>query len=71
MPGDGTQGYSLFNTKRQSPAPILVTLQINGIDLKMELDTGATLSIISQQTYHKLFPVGSIPLLKTSKAQLK
>ena len=71
MPGDETQEYSLFHTKGHSPALILVTLQINGIDLEMELDTGATLSRISKQTYHKLFPVGSLPLLKTSKAQLK
>ena len=71
MPGDETQEYSLFHTKGHSPATILVTLQINGIDLEMELDTGAILSIISEQTYHKLFPVGSIPLLKTSNAQLK
>ena len=42
-------------------------LQINGIDLEMELDTGAILSTISKQTYHKMFPVGSVPLLKTSE----
>ena len=71
MPGDETQEYSLFYTKGHSPALILVTMQINAIDLEMELDNGATLSIISEQTYHKLFPVGLIPLLKTSKAQLK
>ena len=66
LPGDETQEHSLFHTKRQSPALILVTLQINGIDLEMELDTGVTLSIISEQTYHKLFPVGSVPLSKGS-----
>ena len=27
---------------QNTPAPILVTLKVNGIDLEMELDTGAT-----------------------------
>ena len=38
-----THEYSLFYTQGQNtPAPILVTLKVNGIDLEMELDTGAT-----------------------------
>ena len=70
--GDETVEYSLFHTQGQnSPAPILVTLEVNGVNLIMELDTGATLSIISEETYRKLFPPGRAPTLKTSKAKLK
>ena len=49
---------------------ILVTLKVNGIDLEMELDTGATLSVISEQTYHKLFFAGKALPLKTITTQL-
>ena len=70
--GDETVEYSLFHTQGQnSPAPILVTLQVNGANLMMELDTGATLSIISEETYRTLFPTERAPALKTSKAKLK
>lgn len=37
-----------FHTKEHSPMPILVMLHINGIDLEIKLDTGATLSLISE-----------------------
>ena len=70
--GDETLEYSLFHTQGQSSAaPIQVTLAVNGVNMTMELDTGATLSVISEETYHKLFPVETAPALKTSKAQLK
>ena len=70
--GDETVEYSLFHTQGQnSPAPILVTLEVNGANLTMELDTGATLSIISEETYRTLFPTERAPSLKTSKAKLK
>ena len=36
----------------------------------MELDTGATLSVISEQTYHKLFSNGKAPTLKTVTTKL-
>ena len=36
----------------------------------MELDTGATLSVISEQTYHKLFPTEKGPTLRNVTTQL-
>ena len=50
---------------------ILVTLQVNGKDLTMELDTRATVSIVSEKTYQNLFSPHAAPQLKTSKAKLK
>ena len=66
------QEYSLFHTpgSRCSP-PILISLKVNGVNLTMELDTGATLSLISEKTYHNMFPAESAPQLKASQAQLK
>ena len=66
------QEYSLFHTQgcNRSP-PILITLKVNGVDLTMELDTGATLSLISEKTYKELFPAETAPHLQSSKAQVK
>ena len=64
--------YSLFHTQSSNHSPpILITLKVNGADLTMELDTWATLSLISEQTYKKIFPIKAAPHLVDSKAQLK
>ena len=56
---DESHEYSLFYYQGQNTAaPILFTLKVDGIDQEMELDTGGTLSVISEQTYHKLFSIG-------------
>ena len=34
--------------------PFVVTVKINGSELPIEVDTGASLSIISESTYHSL-----------------
>ena len=34
--------------------PIVVTVKINGSELPIEVDTGASLSFISKSTYHSL-----------------
>ena len=36
----------------------------------MELDNGATLSVISEQTYHKLFSTGKGPTMRNVTTQL-
>ena len=60
-----------------SPAPksLQVVVRVNSTDIKMEVDTGATLSVISEETYKSLWPnphsaptlshTHSLPLLKT------
>ena len=64
--------YSLYHTKGPGTTPpILVTLQLNGQDLTMELDTGVTLSMVSEKTYQSLFSPHAAPQLKPSTAQLK
>ena len=64
--------YSMYHTKGPGiTPPILVTLQLNGQDLTMELNTGATLSIVSEKTYQSLFFSQAPPQLKPSTAQLK
>ena len=65
------QEYSMFHTRANNSQPIQVTVKLNGIDTSMEVDTGATLSVISEQTYKTLFTTASEPRLEASIAQLK
>ena len=44
--------YNLFNlSKQQSPSPMLLTVTAHGQRLSMEVDTGTSLSLISEKTY--------------------
>ena len=61
--------HALTTGKNQ---PLTVNLKINNDDLQMEVDTGATLSIISKKAYERLWPTKRMtPLLKFSHATLK
>lgn len=64
--------YSLYHTQESNRSlPIMVALKVNAADLTMELDTGATLFLISEKTYNNLFPAETAPHLQASTAQLK
>ena len=45
--------------KDRSP-PILVRVCVEGIDLDMEVDTGASVSLMGEDNYHKIFPGHSL-----------
>ena len=47
--------YSLYNCTNGSNKPILVKVIADGAELQMEVDTGATSSIISKKTYKKIW----------------
>ena len=61
----------MFHTRANNSQPIQVTVKLNGIDATMEVDTGAALSVISEQTYKTLFTTASVPRLEASTVQLK
>ena len=44
---------------------------VNNVDLKMELDTGTSVSIISEATYNHHWPQGQAPALRESHVKLK
>ena len=61
--------YGLFTiTSTKSRNPILATVEVDGKSLTMEIDTGASFSVISYNTYDHNFK--SIPL-KDTKISLK
>ncbi len=45
----------MFNLSETRSDPLYATIQVNGASLKMEIDTGASASIISEETYGKLW----------------
>ena len=47
--------YSLFNITYTSTKPLLVTVELNQAPVDMEVDTGASVSLISKDTYDKLW----------------
>jgi transposase InsO family protein len=47
--------YSLFPVNSSGSKPITLTVQIGNRNLNMELDTGASFSLISEETYNSTF----------------
>ena len=48
--------YSLFNVTHTSTKPLLVNVELNAAAVVMEVDTGASVSLICKDTYDKLWP---------------
>ena len=48
-----SKDYPMFTLPGKT-RPIVVTVQVQGVDLPMKLDTGASLSLISETTYSNL-----------------
>ena len=46
----------ILTVAEKSRHPIMVDLEVNGKALTMEVDTGAAVSIISEETHRKVFP---------------
>ncbi len=63
--------YSMFYAATPRTDPIRVTLSLNTVDHSMEVDTGATLSVISERTYNTLWSGEQAPTLRPSSSRLK
>ena len=56
----------LFNIQTKgSVAPITVAVKLNGVPITMEVDTGASISIISETQYNDLWKHNKPPLAKS------
>lgn len=56
----------MFSLKGESCNPVVEEVLINGVPVRMELDTGASASIISQQTYQFIAAQSEVPPLQDS-----
>ena len=80
--GEGTEGatasdeddtmpvYTMYNISNQGANPWSVTVQADRADLRMEIDTGASVSIISRATYQATWLENERPVLQPSRASL-
>ena len=63
--------YNLFNVSGAKTPPLRVSVLVNGRELCLEVDTGATMSIISRRTYNHTWPVGNTPHIKPTNVSLR
>ena len=55
--------YSMFTFGHKSTTAYKVNISINGTSIDMEIDTGASLSVISEATYAVSYSEGKVPPL--------
>ena len=67
---DTSEAYELFNLQETRTKPLVVTVKLNNSSLDMELDTGASLSIISEKTFNSLWSTQARPKLEASSVKL-
>ena len=62
--------YTLYYSPTTRPKPIEVSVTLSTAETTMEVDTGATLSIMSEETYNRLWTPDARPPLLPSSAKL-
>ena len=50
----------LHRLEQHKASPIMVNVQVNGVSVSMELDTGAVVSVMLQQQQKELFPTAQL-----------
>ena len=63
--------YTLFNLPGQQASPLMVMVEVNKVKLRMEVDTGASASIISEETYNRSWSDEEQPRLTPSTRKLR
>ena len=63
--------YNLFAVSVDRVAPITAEVLVNGSNLRMEIDTGAAVSLISEATYFQLWAGNCGPKLEPSALKLR
>jgi len=57
---EGIWGVDSVEDRGERVPPISVCVQLDGKEVAMELDTGASVSLMSENVYHKLWPGRSL-----------
>ena len=63
--------YTLFNVSSSPSKPYVITVHINGAELPMEVDTGASLTLISKSAFDKLWDAQEAPNLQSTTSKLR
>ena len=61
------EGYSLYCVTSKVNPPISVSVRVNGVSLQMEVNTVASLSLISEATFKELWGTEEPPLKLSDK----
>jgi len=61
--------YSMYTLTGPPVKPLVVSVKLNNADLEMELDTGASISIVSKATYNRLWSQEKAPPIHESQAK--
>ena len=56
----------MFNTSNSSVEPIIINVVINGVLISMELNTGASFSVISESTHERINKVSLTSIVKST-----
>ena len=68
---DSDSCNNLYSVSQNRIKPLVATVKINDATLQMEIDTGASISLISKATFDKLWVRNSVPDLRPSDVLLK
>ena len=61
VPNNHDDGFKLFQISEEKPEPsIIIPVKVNGEECSKELDTGATVSITSEEAWRKRFPTAPL-----------
>ena len=63
--------YNMFTVNKDHRNPIVIDVTVQNEKLKMEIDTGAAVSLISETVYRKTWTNGKAPPLQPTKTKLK
>ena len=67
---EDSEDYAMYSLTGTSVKPLKVTVSVDNSELEMEVDTGASMSIISKETYNRLWP-DQKPTLRDSSITLR
>ena len=60
--GSNDEEYDLYRVSSGSSKPLLVTVKLNGVNMEMEADTGASVSIMSEEKFRQFQKDASVTL---------
>ena len=63
--------YTMFQLTNSRNDPLYITVRVNQVPIKMEIDTGATLTVISESTYRQVWTKEQAPPLQMTKTKLR
>ena len=74
--GEDSDNYSMFQVSTSSTRPLMVTVKVNGVDLEMELDMGASCHswgrrrFVESKEVHPFFSLLKLGCIHTQESQL-